>query len=157
MKEKGASFPKSFVSSSTEDTIEFGKKFGFFINTLPTTKGARIVSLCGDLGAGKTTLTKGVALAFGIKKKITSPTFVLMKRFPTKTHYSTLVHIDAYRLSSFKDLHSLEIEKILNDSHSIILIEWIKNISSKKIKPFCVVTLKHKKDRTRLITTKIKK
>lgn len=155
MKEKNIPFSKSFLSSSTKETIKFGEKIGFFISRLPKKNGAQIINFRGDLGAGKTTLIKGIATGFGIKKKITSPTFVLMKRFSTKTRYSTFIHIDAYRLSSFKDVVALKIEKYLNDPHSIILIEWMKNISSKKMKPTCVITLKHKKDGSRLITTKL--
>lgn len=155
MKEKNDPFPKSFLSSSTKETIQLGEKIGFFLSKLPQKKGAQIISFRGDLGAGKTTLIKGIAAGFSIKKNITSPTFVLMKRFSTKTRYSTFIHIDAYRLSSFKDIKPLEIEKDLDNPHSIILIEWMKNISSKKIKPSCVITLKHKKDGTRLITTKL--
>jgi len=155
MKEKNTPFPKSFLSSSAQETIKFGEKIGLLISKFPQKNRAQIISFRGDLGAGKTTLIKGIAKGFGIKKNITSPTFVLMKRFSTKTHYSTFIHIDAYRLSSFKDIKPLEIEKDLNNPHSIILVEWMKNISSKKIKPSCVITLKHKRDGARLITIKL--
>ncbi len=94
-------------------------------------KGARVVGLVGELGAGKTTFVQGFAAALGIKEKVQSPTFVLMKVYPlvhkTLRH---LVHIDCYRLDSPEELLHLGFKDILKDRDAIVLIEWADKIQT---------------------------
>ncbi len=156
MKKNVFIFSSSFISFSTDETKKIGEQFGAIIRNAPPLTHARIITLRGDLGTGKTTLTKGAAKSFSIKKKITSPTFVLMKCFPIQSkYYKKFIHIDAYRLSSFHDLEHLKIRSFLNDPSFIIFIEWPENVSSKIIKSCGAVTLKHKTSETRLITIKL--
>jgi len=82
---------------------------------------AIIIALEGDLGGGKTTLVQGFARGLGIKDKITSPTFVIMKK------YDFLYHIDCYRINE-KDLIELGFNEIIGDSRNIIIIEWAEKI-----------------------------
>ncbi|MEK7162937.1 MAG: tRNA (adenosine(37)-N6)-threonylcarbamoyltransferase complex ATPase subunit type 1 TsaE [Patescibacteria group bacterium] len=102
----------------------------------PEPKNALVLALVGDLGAGKTTFVQGFLRAVGIKKKITSPTFVLIKTYKLtnlKT-YKLIYHIDCYRIKKSKELLALGLKEILNNPHNIILIEWperIKNILPK--------------------------
>lgn len=109
---------KRFISKSEKDTINFAKKFA------TTLKGGEILSLEGDLGAGKTVFTKGLAQGLGIKKIIKSPTFVLMKVFAVnhKT-IENLIHIDAYRLNNFEELKDIGLEDFLNHQN-IVVVEW---------------------------------
>ena len=120
------------ITNSEKETLIFGQNYG---NKL---KGGEIIGLCGNLGAGKTILAKGVAFGLGIKKNVNSPTFVVMKVYPIKKDkIKTLVHIDAYRLSSERDLIALGAEEYFNDPSAIILIEWadkVKKILPKKTK-----------------------
>ena len=92
-------------------------------------RGGEVVALQGDLGAGKTTFVKGIAQALGIKKDVTSPTFVLMKVYPVKHEaIKSLVHIDAYRLSSGDELLSLGVTDFISKKDTITFIEWPERV-----------------------------
>ena len=78
-----------------------------------------LVALNGELGAGKTTLTRGIGSALGVRGAVTSPTFVLARTHP-RAHGAPLVHVDAYRLSSALELDDLDIDF----SESIVVVEW---------------------------------
>ncbi|MBI2030452.1 tRNA (adenosine(37)-N6)-threonylcarbamoyltransferase complex ATPase subunit type 1 TsaE [Candidatus Kaiserbacteria bacterium] len=97
-----------------------------FITDLPPRKDtATIVTLSGDLGAGKTTLTQGIARALGVEETVTSPTFVLEKSYElTGQKWSRLIHIDAYRLVSEHELEVLGWREMAQDPANLIVIEW---------------------------------
>jgi tRNA threonylcarbamoyladenosine biosynthesis protein TsaE len=78
-----------------------------------------LVLLNGELGAGKTTLTRGLGAALGVRGAVTSPTFVLARTHP-RAEGSPLVHVDAYRLSSAVELDDLDIDF----ERSIVVVEW---------------------------------
>jgi len=104
-----------------EDFIE-KISMGFYPNAL-------VVGLYGDLGSGKTTFTQAVAKIFGIKEDITSPTFVIEKIYDIyHKNFKKLVHIDAYRLDSAKELSALDWEKTMADPKNIIFIEWPERV-----------------------------
>jgi len=90
-------------------------------------KGGDIVLLNGDLGAGKTTLVKGIAKAEDIKENVTSPTFTLLKTYDGKDY--TIVHVDAYRL---EDAYFDELEDYVNDEN-VIFIEWSDCLKNKEL------------------------
>jgi len=95
---------------------------------------AAVVALVGDLGAGKTTFAQGFAKALGIRRRIVSPTFLIMRNYQLLiTNYRILWHVDAYRINKPQELTSLGFKKILADRHNILLIEWAEKI--KKILP----------------------
>ena len=82
-----------------------------------------LVLLTGDLGAGKTTLTQGVAAGLGVRGPVTSPTFVLARVHPPlMTGGVPLVHVDAYRLASWDELEDLDLETTLDDA--VTVVEW---------------------------------
>ena len=98
-------------------------------------KNAAVLALEGELGGGKTTFTQGLAEVFGIKEKILSPTFVIMKRFKIydlrfKNGIENLYHIDCYRLEKPEDLAELGFNEILKDPKNIIVIEWANKVKS---------------------------
>jgi tRNA threonylcarbamoyladenosine biosynthesis protein TsaE len=78
-----------------------------------------LVLLNGELGAGKTTLTRGIGEALGVRGAVTSPTFVLARTHP-REHGAPLVHVDAYRLGSAMELDDLDIDF----AASIVVVEW---------------------------------
>jgi tRNA threonylcarbamoyladenosine biosynthesis protein TsaE len=78
-----------------------------------------VVALNGELGAGKTTLTRGIGAALGVRGAVTSPTFVLARTHP-RVGAAPLVHVDAYRLSSPAELDDLDIDY----AGSIVVVEW---------------------------------
>jgi len=92
-------------------------------------KGGKIIALFGDLGAGKTVFVKGLAEGLGIKKRITSPTFVFIKSYPVKIGSKPLIfhHLDLYRASSNADLQSLGLEEVFSQN-SIVVVEWANKI-----------------------------
>ena len=83
---------------------------------------ATVVALIGELGTGKTTFVQKFAKAYGIKEHVTSPTFVILKK------YGNLIHIDAYRLESSRDLENLGIRDLINNPEHIIFIEWADRV-----------------------------
>jgi tRNA threonylcarbamoyladenosine biosynthesis protein TsaE len=82
-------------------------------------KEGDLVALNGQLGAGKTTLTRGLGEALGVRGAVTSPTFVLARTHPRATG-APLVHVDAYRLGSALELDDLDIDF----ARSIVVVEW---------------------------------
>lgn len=106
---------------------------------------ATVVALQGDLGAGKTTLTKQVAHILGVKGAITSPTFVIEKIYglPRGKKFSRFIHIDAYRLQGSHELDALGWHEVVNDSQNLIFIEWPENVREALPENTLWVTLKH--------------
>lgn len=121
---------QSVITKSAKETqklaAELAKKF-----IQKKSKAALILALEGELGTGKTTFTKGLSKALGVKEKVLSPTFVLIHKHNLKD--KNLYHIDAYRLSSEKDLLKLGIKEIFANPQNIVLIEWADRV--KKIVP----------------------
>ncbi len=124
-----------FTIKSEKEMIDLGKKIATDLH------GGDVVLLYGDLGAGKTTLTKGIALGLGIESNIVSPTFTLMQVYHLSTlapkHFSTFVHIDTYRLEDEKQLLEIGAQDYIGDPETVCVIEWAekvdKLISGKKI------------------------
>ena len=89
-----------------------------------------MVALQGNLGAGKTVFVKGVAESLGITDTITSPTFVIVKKYPIQIDapWKQLVHIDAYRLEHEKELQSINWKELASDPKNLIVIEWPEQV-----------------------------
>jgi len=121
------------------------KKFG--VDFAKKLKGGEILALVGELGAGKTTFTQGLADGFGIKGKITSPTFVIMNEYlinsKLKIKDSKLFHLDSYRLKDEKNMVALGVVELLNDPKNIVVIEWADRLK-KFLKNYCVIWLDFK-------------
>jgi len=98
-------------------------------------KNALVLALSGDLGSGKTTFVQGFLRAAGIRKKITSPSFVLIKNYKLRIknyrNYKKVYHFDCYRIKKSKELLDLGIKEIFNNSQNIVLIEWAEKIKKR--------------------------
>jgi tRNA threonylcarbamoyladenosine biosynthesis protein TsaE len=107
-----------FLSHSAEQTISIGR---LLVDSLEP--GLMIV-LRGDLGAGKTTLVKGIAEGFqaALQEDVTSPTFTLVHEY--RGPAITLFHIDLYRIDTERQLHTLGIDDLRSEPSSILLVEW---------------------------------
>lgn len=103
------------------------RKFNKFNNNC-----AIVIGLSGELGSGKTTFVQGFAKELGIKERIISPTFVILKKFKIK-NFKFLTHIDAYRIKNYKEILDLGWKDMLVNPKNIILVEWPEKI--KKIFP----------------------
>lgn len=107
-------------------------------------KNALVLALFGDLGSGKTTFTQGFLAGLGIKNKITSPTFVLMKNYELRIKnygkYKKVYHADCYRIKKTTELSALGFKEILADPQNIVLIEWPEIV--KKVLPKNAIWIK---------------
>ncbi|MBU2632643.1 tRNA (adenosine(37)-N6)-threonylcarbamoyltransferase complex ATPase subunit type 1 TsaE [Patescibacteria group bacterium] len=98
-------------------------------------KRGDFVALYGQLGAGKTTFIQGIMKGLGIKKRIVSPTFIIIRMYESEEKKMNVYHLDLYRIESVDDLPSIGFEDILKDEKGIVLVEWaekIKNVLPKK-------------------------
>ena len=109
------------ITTSEEQTIRLGEDIG------KNLQGGEVLCLKGDLGAGKTTLVKGIAKGMGILEgyQVRSPTFTIVNEYPTQK--GALIHIDLYRV---KDV---QVEEFLGKG--VVVIEWAENF------PFCTCTI----------------
>ena len=132
-----------FLSKSVEDTLQFASQ------TAEQFKGGEVVTLIGDLGAGKTVFSKGIAKGLGIKQTVTSPTFTIMCQYLEGR--LKLYHFDMYRLSSGVEAEEFGFSEYILDSESVSLIEWSENIQSILPKNVIKVIIEKIDDNTRLI------
>lgn len=96
---------------------------------------ATVVGFYGDLGSGKTAFVQGIAKALGVKDQVVSPTFILQKKYElsqkTQSCFSSLIHIDAYRMESPDELVHIKWDELLSDSGNLICIEWPERVYKK--------------------------
>src|SRR5580704_10276110 len=126
---------EEFVSHSAEETIAFGRELARRLAP------PRLVLLSGDLGSGKTTLSKGIISGLGAasEEDVTSPTFTLVHVFH---NHSKVYHVDLYRVEQFRDLETLGIEDVLSEP-AVIIIEWAERFSLLSDWPRVLVQLEH--------------
>ena len=111
---------KEFITHSAEETFFLGEDIAKICH------GGEVILLLGDLGAGKTCFTQGLARGLGVKGKVNSPTFNLMKIYKIKT--GVLCHIDAYRLNSGNDLIAIGLDDYLGKKDAVVVIEWAERV-----------------------------
>jgi tRNA threonylcarbamoyladenosine biosynthesis protein TsaE len=143
---------QTIKTSTEQETIKFGIDFAKKL------QGGDVILLQGDLGAGKTTLVKGMAQGLEIDNEITSPTFTLMNIYEIgskKLKNKKLVHIDTYRLEDENDLIQIGVQDYLGDNDTICVIEWPEKIKDLlKNKKIISVDIKHLDENKREINIK---
>ena len=114
---------REITTHSAEETIAFGRTLAELL------KPPKLVLLRGDLGAGKTTLVKGIAAAFEAAEEedVTSPTFTLVHEY--RGRQANLYHIDLYRVDTARELETLGLDDLRADPSSVLLIEWGEKFS----------------------------
>lgn len=153
---------KIYITKSFKET----KKLG--LNFAKTLEKGDVVCLYGDLGSGKTTFVQGVAEGLGIKRRIISPTFIIVRCYELQApHFAfasrgkqnskfksleRFYHVDLYRIESERDIEGLGIEEIINNKNNIIAIEWAQNLKSFLHGKRIDVRFSYEKDKVRKIT-----
>lgn len=130
------------VTHSAEETMSLGKHIGSCL-----CKGD-VLALQGTLAAGKTTLTKGIALGLGITENITSPTFTLISEYSGKLK---LYHMDVYRLDSTEDFINLGVDEMLY-GQGVCIIEWSEKVMSELPRETICMRLETGEDGSRTIS-----
>lgn len=120
------------ISNNVKETEEFGNKLGKLL------KNGDIVCLIGDLGAGKTALTKSIVKGLDIDEYVTSPTFTLVNEYDGRVHVN---HFDVYRVSDCDELLDIGFEEYIY-SDSVTIIEWANLIEEILPKERLTITIK---------------
>lgn len=121
------------MEERTGSPAEMVQRGADFARALRPGARATIVTLSGNLGAGKTTFVQGVAEALGVQESVSSPTFVLEKVYaleknPSGIGFTHLIHMDAYRLKSAHELRVLGWEEIIREPGNVIFLEWPERV-----------------------------
>lgn len=134
---------QKYVTKSYDETVSFAKKFA---EKLP--KGT-VIAFLGDLGAGKTAFTQGLAKGLGIIDDVTSPTFAICNQYIGDN--AVLYHFDMYRVDSWDDLYSTAFFDYL-DTDAYIAVEWSENVYGALPDDAVVVDIKKLSENEREIT-----
>jgi tRNA threonylcarbamoyladenosine biosynthesis protein TsaE len=137
---------REVVTRGAEETIQMGREIGAAL-TVPA-----LILLSGDLGAGKTTLTKGIVSGLGAAREedVTSPTFTLVHKYEGAAR---VYHVDLYRIVSFQDFETLGLEDVFNE-RAVVIIEWSEKIELGSDWPTTRIHLEHVDEETRRISIK---
>ena len=121
------------ISKSHEQTLYWGRLLGMFLT------GGDVVSLTGELGAGKTTLTQGIADGLGVSKGcyVTSPTFTIINEYKGRV---PVYHLDFYRIDSSLEVENLGLEEYFH-SNGVAVVEWAEKIKTFLPKEYLMVVL----------------
>ncbi|OZM74927.1 tRNA (adenosine(37)-N6)-threonylcarbamoyltransferase complex ATPase subunit type 1 TsaE [Amycolatopsis antarctica] len=129
---------------TADDTIGFGRTLGASLRT------GDLVLLAGPLGAGKTTLTRGIADGLGVGGRVSSPTFVLARVHPAGESGVPLVHVDAYRLGGdLSQLDDLDLDADLE--RSAVVVEWGEGTADRLSQDYLVLRLDRRADDVRTL------
>lgn len=134
---------REILTHSSEETIAQGREIGASL------KAPVLILLSGDLGAGKTTLTKGIAAGLGAAREddVTSPTFTLVHKYEGSTR---VYHVDLYRIEDLHDLETLGLEDIFSEQ-AVVIVEWPDRLRLRTDWPMVRIQLEHVAEDTRRI------
>lgn len=108
-----------FVTKSENETRELAKRLAEKL------RAGDVILYSGEMGAGKTAFTKGIAEYFGTEEEVTSPTFALIHEYPGRV---PIFHFDLYRIADYDELYAIGFFDYL-DRGGILAVEWSENIS----------------------------
>jgi tRNA threonylcarbamoyladenosine biosynthesis protein TsaE len=134
---------REFLTHSSDETIARGREIGARL------KPPVLILLSGELGAGKTTLTKGLVTGLGAAREedVTSPTFTLVHKYQGR---SRVYHVDLYRISGFHDLETLGLEDLFSED-AVVIVEWPDRLTLRTDWPILRIDLEHISDDERRI------
>lgn len=132
------------------ETQNFAREFVQKLS--PQASGATVLGLYGDLGAGKTSFTQGLAQALGVSDTVVSPTFVIEKIYTLENQkFSHLIHIDAYRIEKVEEMLHLGWKEIIANKENLIIVEWPELIDS-IMPPHITIRLTHVSENEREVS-----
>ena len=134
---------REIETHSSDETIARGREIGAGL------KAPVLVLLSGDVGAGKTTLTKGIAAGAGAAREddVTSPTFTLVHKYEGRAR---VYHVDLYRVDDFRDLETLGLEDVFTEK-AIVIVEWPDRLKLRTDWPVLRIGLEHVSEDVRKI------
>jgi tRNA threonylcarbamoyladenosine biosynthesis protein TsaE len=137
---------KRLRTRSVAGTLALGQTIAEILSPTP-----KLVILRGEVGAGKTTLTKGIAAAIGAadEEDVTSPTFTLVHEY--RGPKVSLYHLDLYRLETEKELATLGIEEMINEPDALVLVEWGERFPSLVQRADAEIAMEHGEGDERLL------
>lgn len=115
--------PETVTTHQREETQRLAAEVASRLAATPR-EHAAVVTLRGELGAGKTTFAQGLLASLGVTDSVTSPTFMLVHHYPMTGAFANAYHVDAYRLGQQAELDGLELEEPLADPKSLVIVEW---------------------------------
>jgi tRNA threonylcarbamoyladenosine biosynthesis protein TsaE len=135
---------RDIVTHSWEETIQHGREIGAQL------KPPVLILLSGDLGAGKTTLTKGIVSGAGAatEEEVTSPTFTLVHKYDRGVR---VYHVDLYRIGDLHDLETLGLEDVFAEQ-AIVIVEWSEKLALRTDWPVVRIHLEHVSEDVRRIS-----
>ncbi len=128
---------------SPAETIALGERIGALL------RGGEVIAYRGGLGAGKTTITRGISVGLGLGDEVTSPTFALVNEYAGEK--LTLYHFDMYRITSAEDLETCGFYDFMNE-RSVIAAEWSENIADELPDDAIYIDIARVSDEVREIT-----
>lgn len=136
---------KHFLTTSSRETGLIARDLAKELSKRKSSKNSLVIGLSGELGAGKTTFIKSFIRALGVKKRVTSPTFLILRRFrlPKGGAYKNVFHIDVYRVKEGKELKEIGIEDIISNPTNIVLVEWADRVRGILPKEMIWLKLEH--------------
>lgn len=128
------------ITASPEETILLGKKIGARL------KGGDCIAYKGGLGAGKTTVTRGISIGMGLGDEVTSPTFALVNEY--RGSRLSLCHFDMYRITSPDDLETTGFYDYMDDN-TVLAVEWSENIEEELPENSIIIEIRRTGENTR--------
>ena len=117
------------IINSEQEMLNFGADFAKRLVSTGDLAGRTVVELLGDVGAGKTTFTRGLAYGLGVKEPITSPSFTISKSYALSHSNGRLIHYDFYRLPD-PGLMLDDLQENLDNPENIIIVEWGESVAN---------------------------
>lgn len=140
---------QTYISNNPEETFAIAKEL------VSTLKGGEVLALFGNLGAGKTAFTQGLAVGLGVKEIVNSPTYTIMKLYgANRGLIKQLCHVDAYRLNSSQELDDIGISEYFEKIDTISVVEWADKIKDLLPDSYFCINIENKGKNIRKITIK---
>jgi tRNA threonylcarbamoyladenosine biosynthesis protein TsaE len=136
------------IASSPEVTAQLGAAIADWL------QNGDVLLLHGDLGAGKTTLTKGIAAALGIDAVVSSPSFALINEYDVhgKHPVDRLYHLDLYRLQDERDLDSIGFAEYMSPNDGASVVEWPERATNQLPRRYILIEIEHAGENTRSLS-----